>query len=131
MSDIISTILSQAGFAGAVLIVCGYALYRKDLEAKTDKAALVKQAEKHSDDLQKLHEAFVVQLQAGQDRRTADAQRYADELVSLSKKSATAMQDVAVTNTEVRGTLLEVRREIRYRNRKPSEGEIPQGGAGE
>ena len=131
MPDVLSTILSNAGLAGAILIVCGYALYRKDLEARTDKAALVKQAEKHSDELQKLHEGFVVQLQAIADRRTADAQRSADELIALGKKSATAMQDVAVTNTEVRGTLLEVRREIRYRNRKPSEGEIPRGGEGE
>lgn len=131
MPDVLSTILSNAGFAGAILIVCAYALYRKDLESKTDKLALVQQAEKHALDIQKLHTEFVGQLQTLADRRTTDAQRAAEELAAVAKKSATAMQDVAVTNTEVRGTLIEVRREIRYRNRKPSEGEIPRGGTGE
>lgn len=134
MPDVVSTILSQAGFAGAVLIVLGYAYYRKDTESKTDKIALVAQAEKHAVDIQKLHEGFIAQLQAQAEHRLADAHKAAEELMSLSKKTTTAMTDVAVTNAEVRATLLEVRREIRYRNRKPSEGEgftPPGGSAGE
>jgi hypothetical protein len=120
MEAAVQNILSAAGFAGALLIVLGWAYWKKDQSEKAAQIALVRQAEKHKNDVTELQSTFIAQLITIADKRTSDAQHVGLELLDASAKQTNAMREVAVTNTEVRAALVEVRREIRHRNRTSS-----------
>lgn len=121
MEAVVQQLLTSAGFAGALLIVLGWAYWRKDRSEKAAQVALVKQAEKHGQDVKALQEAFIARLTEISDRRTTDAHRVSGELLGQATKHHEAMQEVAQTNARLRATLIEVRREIRHRNRKRSD----------
>jgi len=117
MDSVISQILSAAGFAGALLIVMGWAYWKKDKSEKATQIALVKQAEEHGSQIKALQQEFITQLQALSEKRTDDAQQYATMLRTMTENQMRAVQEVAVTNTEVKAVLIEIRRDIRTRNR--------------
>lgn len=120
MDGVVQTLLTNAGVAGALLIVLGWAYWQKDRSEKATQTALVKQAEKHAQEIQRLHGEFVEQLKVVSEKRTTDAQRVASELMLTAQNQTQALHDVAVTNTKVEAVLTEVRRDIRHRNRRRS-----------
>lgn len=113
MDNAIDQILGAAGFAGALLVVLGWAYWRKDMSEKAAQVALVKQAEKHGLAMKALQSEFIVHLQDLQEKRTGDAQRVSSELLTLSRQQTAAVREVAVTNTEIRTSMGEVRRVLR------------------
>lgn len=128
-SGVIETILTNAGVAGALLIVMGWAYWKKDKSEKATQVALVKQAERHGQEQLALQAEFVEQLKILSDKRTEDAQRFARELMAQNEANTAALQAVAVTNADVKTMLIEARRDIRTRNRKKSRPEFdPFGG---
>lgn len=118
---IISTILSNAGFAGALLIAVGWAYWKKDRSEKATQVALVKQAEKHTEQITELQKAHAEQLTTLAEKRTEDAHRVLKEIQDLTKEQNQVLSQVAVTNADVASTLTEVRRDIRDRNNKDKE----------
>lgn len=115
-SDIVRQILTSAGFAGALLLVLGWAYWKKDRSEKATQVALVKQEKENSKRRDELHTAYALRIEALGAKRVEDAQRVNHELMELAEKQMTALQAVAVTNTEVTAYLTEIRREIRHRN---------------
>lgn len=132
MDNVVTTILSNAGFAGALLIVVGWAYWKKDRSDKAGQMALTTQAENHGKQIKSLQDEFIAKLDELSEKRVADAKEYARQLKEIGDQQAQAVSEVAVTNTEVKAVLLEVRRDIRDRNRRPPShaGFDPTGGEG-
>lgn len=126
---VIGQILSAAGFAGALLILLGAAYWRKERSEITALRALTIQAEDHGKQIRLLQADFIVKLEELSNKRTSEAREYAEALRRVTDNLMKVVQEVAVTNTEVKAVLLEIRRDIRHRNRSGSSpGFDPAGG---
>lgn len=129
MDQAITTLVTNAGVAGAVLVILGWAYWKKDRAEKSAQVALVKQAEKHGQEQLALQSEFIEQLKLVAHARTEDAQRFVGELMKISEANNEALSQIALTNVEVKAVLIEIRRDIRDRNRKRSSpGFDPSGG---
>lgn len=120
MDSVASTLISNAGAVGAALVVLGWAYWQKEKSEKAAQIALVKQAEKHAETIAKQQAEFTEQLQAIAAKRTEDAQKVTDLLLGLVRECTNALQSVAVTSSDLKTVLEELRRDVRDRNRRGS-----------
>jgi len=128
METVLTTILTNAGFAGALLAVCGYALYRKDLEVKELQASAVNRERENATSMQALAVEYTVKLGVIADARTSDAQRVTGTLMDLQEKDTQSTLLVNNTLTELKGVMAEIRADVRRRH-TPSGASIPPGGS--
>lgn len=116
MESVFEAILTNAGLAGAVLIVCGYALLRKDREVRDLQSAAVTREHEMAGRIEKLTAEFTGKLTVLADARTADMARVLSEEREGSERATDTMLKVNVTLTEILGVLAEVRADVRRRS---------------
>ena len=115
MESVFEMILTNAGLAGAVLIVCGYALIRKDREVKELQAAAVTREQELGAKVQALTTEFTGKLTILADARTGDMARVLTEEREGAERGAAVMMSVHTTLTEILGVMAEVRADVRRR----------------
>jgi len=115
VESVFEMILTNAGLAGAVLIVCGYALIRKDREVKELQAAAVSREQEIGGKMERLTAEFTGKLTILADARTADMARVLSEEREGAERGAAVMMSVHTTLTEILGVMAEVRADVRRR----------------
>lgn len=115
MDTVIETILTNAGFAGALLTIAGYALWKKDLQVKSLQESAVTREREHAERIGMLAGEYTGKLGIIADARTSDAQHVARELMDLQEKDASATMEINTTLTELKGVLVEIRTDVRRR----------------
>lgn len=116
METILETILTNAGFAGALLAVCGWALWKKDRQVKDLQAAAVAREKAHAKALGTLAGEFTEKLSTLAEARTTDAHRYGGELLEMKDRDNSTWMAINTTLTEVKGVLENVRHDVSRRN---------------
>ncbi len=131
VETVLSTILTNAGFAGALLAVCGWALWKKDGQVKELQAAAVARekelGEKHLERVERLTAEYTSKIGASYEARTADLTRVLEESEERNEKATDVLLAVNTTLVQMNGVLTEVRADVRRRRNGAS---IPPGGGG-
>jgi len=127
MESILETILTNAGFAGAVLAVCGWALWKKDQQVKALQDEAVLREREQAAAMGAYAGEFAAKLGAIADARTSDAQRVVGSLMELQEKDMNATMALNTTLTELKGAMIEMRADVRRRS-SSSQSIVPGGG---
>ncbi len=127
MDTLLETILTNAGFAGAILAVCGWALWKKDQQVKELQAAAVLREKELGERIEHLTAEYTDKLTRLAEARTADLTRVLGEEREGNEKHVGVMGAVNTTLTQILGVMSEVRADVRRRNTPPTE--TPVGGA--
>jgi len=115
METALEAILTNAGLAGAILVVCGYVLWKKDLQVKELQAAAVSREQEIGGKMERLTTEFTGKLTILSDARTADMARVLTEEREGAERGAAVMMSVHTTLTEILGVMAEVRADVRRR----------------
>ena len=115
MEAALEAILTNAGLAGAILVVCGYVLWKKDLQVKELQAAAVSREQEIGGKMERLTTEVTGKLTILSDARTADMARVLSEEREGAERSAAVMMSVHTTLTEILGVMAEVRADVRRR----------------
>jgi len=115
METALEAILTNAGLAGAILVVCGYVLWKKDLQVKELQAAAVTREQEIGGKMERLTTEFTGKLTILADARTADMARVLSEEREGTERAAAVMMSVHTTLTEILGVMAEVRADVRRR----------------
>jgi hypothetical protein len=125
VETILETILTNAGFAGALLAVCGWALWKKDQQVKDLQTAAVAREKELGERIERLTTEYTGKLTTLAEARTADLTRVLGEERETNEKNAEVMLAVNTTLTQILGVMSEVRADVRRRsspNGSPSVG---------
>jgi hypothetical protein len=115
METALEAILTNAGLAGAILVVCGYVLWKKDLQVKELQAAAVTREQELGAKVQALTTEYTGKLTILADARTGDMARVLTEEREGAERAAAVMMSVHTTLTEILGVMAEVRADVRRR----------------
>ena len=115
METALEAILTNAGLAGAILVVCGYVLWKKDLQVKELQAAAVSREQEIGGKMERLTAEFTGKLTILADARTGDMARVLTEEREGAERGAAVMMSVHTTLTEILGVMAEVRADVRRR----------------
>lgn len=131
MESIFETILTNAGMAGALLLLCGWALWKKDQQVRALQEAAVQRererAEIYAAKIEQLTTEYAEKLAQLADARTNDLSRVLGEERVTNEKNAGVMLEVNTTLTQILGVMAEIRADVR-RRRSPSGTSFPPGG---
>jgi len=116
METALEAILTNAGLAGAILIVCGYVLRQKDIQVKELQATAVAREKEISERIERLTSEYTNKLTLMSDARTGDMSRVLVEEREGAERSAAVMMSVHTTLTEILGVMAEVRSDVRRRS---------------
>ena len=112
MDTILETILTNAGFAGALLAVCGWALWKKDQQVRALQEAAIARTDAHAAQMGTLAGEFTAKLSTLHEARTNDVRIYGGELVEMKDRDNSTWMAINTTLTELKGTLENVQAEV-------------------
>jgi hypothetical protein len=128
METILETILTNAGFAGALLAVCGWALWKKDAQVKDLQAAAVAREKEVAAETKALTAEYIAKLGTIADARTSDAQRVTGTLMELQEKDTESTIMINTTLVGLKNVMTEIRADVRRRSTPSGTSMPPVGG---
>ena len=130
MDSVLQTILTNAGFAGALLIIAFWALWKKDCQVKELQAEAVTREKELGLRIEQLTTEYAGKLTTLADSRTTDLTKVLCEERENNEKNGAVMLAVNLTLTQILGVMSEVRADVRRRREVSGESILPPEGGG-
>jgi hypothetical protein len=117
VDHLLEIILTNAGFAGALLIIAGWALWKKDQQVRELTAAAIEREREVGTKFEALTAEYTAKLTVAHNARTNDSQRVRVELSALQAADTKATVAQVAVLTQLTGVLAEIRQDVRPRRR--------------